>query len=471
MAAHLSGALHVYDAVAAGGPGALLRLPTEHLTGFYPPFYHTVIAGAWSVFGRTVRVARLANLLAIGVLMLATYGIGSFVVSRWTAAVAAVLVTFYPLMLWLSRETLIDYWVTTMVAVAFWTLLKTEGFSNTRWSILFGVAAGLGMLTKWTFVFFLILPAIWLARRNYRNAAIAAGIAALLTAYWYIPSLPVLRQFLEINTAGGVFEGDPERLSFEAIVFYIRALEGYQLFLPLFVAFIAGLVTLKKRMNPRWVPILLWISGGWLGLLLFRNKDPRYSVPLLPAVALITALAFEGRRILTGALMVFLAFQQYLVSFGVRVLPQTVVLMNGVSGELSWNWNLYTQTYFGLWGRPVKEDWKIEHVLSEVSGSAKDRQIRLGLVPDIPRFDSSAFQFYIDLLKLPVRLSRTAALDQPAIADSDFLLMAENQVRHEASFGADPRVNSYILDHPEKFQMAEWFSLPSVDVIRLYKVQ
>jgi 4-amino-4-deoxy-L-arabinose transferase-like glycosyltransferase len=471
MAAHLSGALHIYDAVAASGPGALLRLPTEHLTGFYPPLYHTVIAGAWSLFGTTVRVARLANLLAVGVLLLATFGIGCFVVNRWTAAIAAILVSFYPLMLWLSRETLIDYWVTTMVAVAFWTLLKTDGFSDPRWSIIFGIVSGLGMLTKWTFVFFLILPALWLARRQWKNASVAAGIAALLTAYWYIPSIPVLRQFLEINTAGGVLEGDPERFSLGAIVFYIRALEGYQLFLPLFVAFIAGMAVLKNRMNPRWVSILLWIAGGWLGLLLFRNKDPRYSAPLLPAVALITALAFEGRRVLTGALMVFLVFQQYLVSFGIRSLPETVVLMKGVSGELSWDWNLYSQTYFRLWGRPVKEDWKIEHVLSEVSGGAKDREIRLGLVPDIPRFDSFAFQFYIDLLKLPVRLSRTAVLDQPAIADSDFLLMAEKQVRHEASFGADPRVNSYILGHPEKFQMAEWFSLPSGDVIRLYRVQ
>src|SRR5262249_18186620 len=244
MAAHASSALHIYDAFARGGPPAVIAIPRLHLTGPYPPLYQTVIAATWSIFGKTLFVARVANVLAVAILMLATYGVGCFVVERWTAAVAAVLVSFYPVMLWLSRETMIDYWLAAIVAVAVWVLFKTHGFTNRPWSIAFGVIAGLGMLTKWTFVFFLIFPAIWFALRNWRNAAVAGSIMAAFTAYWYLPSLPALRQFLSINTAGGVFEGDPERMSVAAVVFYIRALEGYQLFLPLFVAFIAGIVLL-----------------------------------------------------------------------------------------------------------------------------------------------------------------------------------------------------------------------------------
>ena len=43
-------------------------------------------------------------------------------------------------------------------------------------AVLFGIVCGLGMLTKWTFVFFLILPAVWSARKNIKNAAIAATV-------------------------------------------------------------------------------------------------------------------------------------------------------------------------------------------------------------------------------------------------------------------------------------------------------
>ena len=62
-----------------------------------------------------------------------------------------------------------------------------------------------------------------------------------------------------------------------------------QLFLPLFVAFLIGAVMLVRRFDLSWMPIVLWIVSGWFALVLFQNKDPRYSVPLLPAVALITA--------------------------------------------------------------------------------------------------------------------------------------------------------------------------------------
>src|SRR5215467_7996612 len=65
MAAHASGALHVYDAFAKAGPFAVAAISSQHLTGYYPPLYHTVVAAFWSVFGKTLNVARLANILAI----------------------------------------------------------------------------------------------------------------------------------------------------------------------------------------------------------------------------------------------------------------------------------------------------------------------------------------------------------------------------------------------------------------------
>src|SRR5262245_25461721 len=324
MAGHELGALRIYHAVENSGLSGLSEIPREHLTGFYPPFYHLVVAGIWAVFGKSVDVAQLANLPALALLMFATYGIAATVLSPRPAAIAAVLTVFYPYLLWISRETIIDFWLSAIVAASMWALIKTKEFSDLRWSIVFGALAGIGMLTKWTFPFFLILPAIWCARRNWKNAVAAAAIAAALASFWYIPSVSQLAQFAKLNTAGGAFEGDPDRLSFAAIIFYVRILEGYQLFLPLFVAFIAGALTLRKHYNEKWFPILLWLVGGWLGLLLFQNKDPRYSAPLLAAVAIVTASAFRNTKLLTGALLVFLVFQHYLVSFGIRSLPESV---------------------------------------------------------------------------------------------------------------------------------------------------
>src|SRR5262249_12369259 len=158
---------------------------------------------------------------------------------------------------------------------------------------------------------------------------IAASIAAALAAYWYAFAAKNLGNLLSTNIAQSINEGDPTRFSLGAVDFYIRALEGSQLFLPLFIAFLAGLVLLVFDFNRTWIPIALWITGGWVGLMLFQNKDPRYTAPLLPAVALIAARPFQKKEFLVALLMPLLLVQHYLVSFGIPHLPPAVVLAKG----------------------------------------------------------------------------------------------------------------------------------------------
>jgi 4-amino-4-deoxy-L-arabinose transferase-like glycosyltransferase len=469
MADKQTGALNIYDAVAASGIRSVAQIP--FLTGSYPPFYHSIVAAFYAVFGRSIDAAQWANLPAIALLLLATYGIGRTVYKPFAAATGAVIVSFCPLLLWLSRETMVDYWLTSMVALAVWLLIRTKEFSNRKYAILFGIACGLGMLTKWTFVFFLILPALWFARRNLKNAAISASIAAGIAAYWYAFALPAMLRLLSINSAQSASEGDPNRFSIEAVVFYLRALEGSQLFLPLFVALLAGLVLLLFDRKKEWIPILLWLAGGWLGLMLFQNKDPRYTAPLLPAIALIIAQVFQRKESLIALLLPVLLVQHYLVSFGIPQLPAAVVLAKGGDGPITYDWNLYTQRYFG-WGPPAREDWKIEDVLEKVA-SPQNSVVRLGLVPDIPRFDAQAFMFYTRLKKVPVAINRLAFFDEPSIVNNDYILASEKDSGFEPGsfFTSDLKhINQYLARRSDLFQTLETFSLPNGDVIRLYKV-
>jgi 4-amino-4-deoxy-L-arabinose transferase-like glycosyltransferase len=469
MADKQTGALRIYDAVATDGVGAVTQIP--FLTGSYPPFYHSIIAVSYALFGKTIDAAQWANLPAIALLLIATYGIGRTVLQPFAAAVAAVIVSFYPLLLWLSRETMIDYWLTSMVALAVWLLLLTNEFANRKLAILFGVVCGLGMLTKWTFVFFIALPVIWFARKNFKNAAIAVSIAAGIGAYWYLFAAQALRRLLSINTAQSLIEGDPGRFSFEAVIFYVRALEGSQLFLPLFIAFVAGLILLPFNFHRNWIPILLWLAGGWLGLMLFQNKDPRYTAPLLPVVALITAQVFQRKEVLVWALVPVLLVQHYLVSFGIPQLPPAVVLAKGGDGPVTYDWTLYTQRYFG-WGPPATEDWMIEQVLQKVTASP-EQPVRIGMVPDIPRFDTLAFEFFITLHRLPVVMNRLPVFDERAIRGNDYLLVSEKERGFEPGsfFTSDlGHINRYIAGRGDAFLLLESFSLPNGDVIRLYKV-
>ena len=161
----------------------------------------------------------------------------------------------------------------------------------------------------------------------------------------------------------------------------------------------------------------------------------------------------------------------YLVSFGIPQLPPAMVLAKGGEGAITYDWNVYTQRYFG-WGPPAREDWKIEHVLKAVT-SAQGRSIRLGMVPDIPRFDTFAFEFYITLKKLPVSVNRLGVFDEQAIRNNDYILVSEKDEGFEpgSSFTSDlRRINEYVSHRSGEFQVLESFSLPNGDVIHLYKV-
>ena len=72
---------------------------------------------------------------------------------------------------------------------------------------------------------------------------------------------------------------------------------------------------------------------------------------------------------------------------------------------------------------------------------------------------------------MPVQLNRVGVFDEKVIRANDYVLIAEKDREHEASAAPDRRVNTYIMEHPESFQVAEWFPLPNGEIIRLYRVQ
>jgi len=94
------------------------------------------------------------------------------------------------------------------------------------------------------------------------------------------------------------------------------------------------------------------------------------------------------------------------------------------------------------------------------------------VIPTIPRFDAEAFEFYIALHKYPIEIRRLWGSDIASLANADYILMCENDQGYATLFSNEnPKLNAFVEEHPEQFQLMERFSLPNSDVIRLYKVQ
>jgi 4-amino-4-deoxy-L-arabinose transferase-like glycosyltransferase len=174
-------------------------------SGYYPPLFHWAMVGFYKLFGVSMDVAAAVNTVFLVVLLVAAYGIGRQIGGRGVGLLSAFLTSTLPMIFAMSRYTYIEFSLTAMVAVSFWLLLLCWGFTHRTYSLLFGLSAGLGLLTKWTYVLF-VFPALVIVllragflsdlrrgRRSLRLDArwmgIAAALAAVLTLVWYVPNL------------------------------------------------------------------------------------------------------------------------------------------------------------------------------------------------------------------------------------------------------------------------------------------
>jgi hypothetical protein len=481
MALHQSYALNYW-------PGGYSPASPWHWSGNYPPFVHLVIALCYLIFHPGPHVAVLANFPATLLLLWGVYELASEFAGREAARWACFLTALTPYLIWMSRETILDYWLSAWVVASLVALRRTRGFRERLPSLVLGLALALGLLTKWLFIGFLVFPIIYVCIRErvWRyparmiNVADALAVAAGLAGIWYLPNIPKLVSYFAENASIGAREGEPPVLSFQSLIYYFRLLEGYQLFAPLFLLLlVSSILVWRKGLLHDAKFLMIAIVGGWLSMTLLRTKDPRFTMPLLGLLAILPAAWIQswGRTWISragrGALVALLLFQGYLINFGVSWLPAQIILVRGYQGSLRWDWNLYLQHYFHILGAPIKEDWKqAEIILTLERDSARSGSRRtLALVPDLPRFNAANFHLYSRLLGTPLRVDHPQTANGIGSFDGfDYVLITEGDQGMPWTTLASRALNQIVVDAPQVFRLVEIFLLPSGDSVRLYSV-
>ncbi len=474
MAAHQSYALNFLGGRFADPAG----IPVGQLSGVYPPLVHWLIALAFAAFGADPSIAPLANVPATVLLFWAVYELGERLASAWAARWSCVLTAAVPYLVWMSRETVLDYWLTAWVAAGLAVLLRTNGFRDLRASLVLGVTLALGLLTKWIYPVFLLFPLVyvairervWRSRLQVRNAALASLCVIVLSGIWYLPRLTALAHYFSENAQVGALEGEPEILSFQSFVYYVRLLEGYQLFALLFGLFAVswGMIWQKRCRSD--CSLVAWtIVVSWLGLTLIRTKDPRFSMPLLPLLTIAPAAwiaTWPGgwkARLGKAWLVLVLCFQIYLTNAGVSWLPEQVILLRGYQGSLRWDWNLYLQQYFDILGPPRLEHWKQEEILSRIDADASETGLRrsLGVVVDLPRFSAANFHLSARFLGLPIRVYRLVLTERGVLplAEVDYVLTTDGQQGMAWTTGTAAALTR-LISQSDAFRLVARFPLP-----------
>lgn len=437
MAHHQLRGLEACDALFQG------RLPAgfSRLSDYYPPLYYLQEAIVIGIFGWGL-VPLLANLPGLFLLGWCGRSLAREFLEEPSASLAGLIVLLLPMVAWVSRESLLDVSLSGWVAASLLLLRRSQGLTRRMPVVLFGCAMAAGMLTKWTFVFFMIGPVawVWLRALDKRQAALRLMDAALVALppilWWYLPNAGNLLERFRLTSQAGVAENDPSWTSIAGWIYYVRCLASYYFGLPMLIPFVWGLVRAFGKGSPvgespashfkhrnsttqqlsnsatRQLStrpstdtshfalrtshlsgpshcalrtfLWSWLLAGIVVLTLLPAKDPRYVMPLaLPAVLLLFHFWRDSARAV-GILTLIAVIQYAAVSFPLTP-PFKLAFFEYDPPEdyrtLSQEWVLFQTQYLDVVGPPKKEDWHLGDIADLLPDGA-----RVGFVPELPRF-------------------------------------------------------------------------------------
>ncbi|MDP8225974.1 MAG: glycosyltransferase family 39 protein [Candidatus Lernaella stagnicola] len=284
----------------------------------YPPLIHYLSLPVRLVVGDHPRAGAVTVAAWSLLTILATFGIGHLLAGDRAGLLAAFFITFAPGFYRFARLETTDAPLAAMVALTMFFLLRSDGLGRRAGAMQFGAVAALGMLTKQSFMLYLILPSsylivqyLWAAKPEkrkvrLRNAAWSSGIFLAIVFMLYLPGL---ESWITTRQVVRAFYLAVDQIGF---VDNLKLLISTGLGPFLTVLTILGFILVSKA---EWAnrALFLWFVPPILLLhAVFGMQSTRYLLPLLPAGAILGALGVEkwlietGRkRAVAGVLVVF----------------------------------------------------------------------------------------------------------------------------------------------------------------------
>ena len=358
---------------------------------YRPPLVRFLICPFYSFFPKNIFFTTLLmSIIFWYVLLFAVFNLGKLIKNEKVGLCACFIIGTCPFVFTLSRIYLLDFPLIAMVALSLYLLLLAFQTGRIRHFVILGIVLALSSLTKGGFVVFLIGPLLYLlVLRNKRSGIIFSLLLASIIALLYYGFIfKGLLSFTQWNMRHGLLnEGDPPWNTIEGWLYYLRTIvAGTSFFYLLF--FIVGLFSIFKMRKEYCLTLLLWISLPYLLLSFAGNKDGRYIVPALPAIALISAFGIDTffkkrfKKIIIVSMMILGTAQFVSISFGIIRLPKIKLPEIKICADTYLHIPLFTpRGYFGYWfdHNPKREDWKIKELFTVIENDWKEQKVELPL--------------------------------------------------------------------------------------------
>ncbi len=300
------GAAELFRVQLAGGDVlGFLRDALVGDLGEYPPLFPALVGLWWQLSGVgqpghvAVRAVGLLGLLAAA---LATSALARDLhgARHWragdppqpaeaAASLAFGLVLCLPLANGLARHFMPEGLLVGAVAVAVWAARRAGTRPGAGTAVVLGVALGLGLLVKQTFVLVAIVPVAVAAWRAGPWLGLSALTASAIAGPWYARHLGEQLAYGQQSVQGGSAGVLAHALYYPATAAWL----GLGPAVGLLVVGAVGLLLLKARDDARPVlaVALAWGLGGLVLLTVVPKKYPRLLAPLTPAAALLVGAA------------------------------------------------------------------------------------------------------------------------------------------------------------------------------------
>lgn len=512
---HLTKSLEYFYILTNPASGMISNL--IQVDNYYPPFYHFSTVLSYFLFGISMDSAISINFFYSGILLFSVYGIGKTLHNKETGLIAAIIISLYPGIVGMRRFYLIEIALVATAALSIYLLLQSDNFKNRKYSVAFGIAFAVSILTKWTALFFIIGPLAIVIYESFKNYSfkhdslaekpvntkksikkeqkkkkkdsgqspvfnvILMGAATLIVSLiWYAPHITeVYNTIVWGNEFWGTSEGDPEVFTVQSIIFYTLALINSQISFIFFIVFLAGLmIALKSKSISNYI-LLSWVIVPYIIMTLLRNKNDRYTIASIAAVAIISALWIASinikktKVIVISLLIIAGGFQLFTLAEGIDLAGDFRIKTSTV------NIDLYSAGSFGT-RPPQNQDWKVEESLQAIMDDAStnprmNRRIGfIGIMPDMPYTNGLTFGYYSYMKKLPFNVISVPYFEalEPFIQNFlnfDYLVFksGENSGASRKKLISD--MYDYFNQHNSSYVLVKQYDLPDASTLTIYR--
>ena len=471
--------------------------------GAWPPLTRLMTGPLIHIFNLDINsVVILMNIIFMPILTFSFYKIGQKLSNSSAGLFAAFLVAVYPIMIGFTRHFNLDLPLIAMLSLAFYYLLKTDNFINRKYSIIFGISVGLGLLTKHAFFIF-IAPMVLCASlylRNLKsiiNVILSVLIAGFIAGPWYILSKgPHFDYFRYMHNIGGDILFQLPHTTFD---YYILEFINRQASFVFFLIFLMSLVIFIFRYkNLRYkILIIVWILWTYFiftSPIITTRANVRYTAPILIPITLIISTGLCSiKKIFLQRLMICLTityalFQYIACTIEIPFIPKRMSI-NLFNREVA----LFAQSSFidlAFNTRPVNSSFHKKSVKAifdrieteEKSNREKDPFCIL-LVSLHPPVNIGTFRYYNEINKNGFSLEEIFDYDQLGYEDIIHMLQDKKYryliyTTYSEYLGLDSRYRDvkdaayqWITAHPQSYVVAYQYLLPDNRKIIIYRHQ